>query len=260
MDTVFKIKSGLFGKFQMTEYEPTKKQRSVIESLRQNRFNIIRKSRQVGGTTLLAVEVANRMISDPMTNVGYVVPKLDNGRNFRSTIEDLLKQYDIEVTNNSYKHLKISNGSQLRIISSQENLKTNSFGWLIFDEAAFIKDIQYMWGLANLMSTDVEITMISTPTSNRTEFNELYLKALTKKNDFKIHDLMWYDHPTFGINVYWIRDGDRELKLYDNGDPDMIVRFTELGFERVSDTYLKHLDMYGYDTNKKRFEFQAHIV
>jgi hypothetical protein len=261
----YKIKNGLFGSFDITPYEPIPKQIEIVNKLRENRFNIIRKSRGIGVSTAINVEVIDQALRK-RTNIMYVTPT-SSSRNELNMIVDTLQFSNIP--EDSYvvrnKHIKFMNGSNINFIHKAHQYCSKSSDWVIMSEIAYHENINEMvYMVFPTLNEGGKITLSSTPTPKYTPFNGYYFEALKGDNDFVITDALWFDNPFFGEDVYWVHpDGSSKSGFSYKYEPDnleMTNRMLQLGWVRTSKKYQQHLKMYGEENSNAKFEFEAHLT
>lgn len=258
MINTFQIKSGLFGNFEVMDYVPTSKQQVILDTLVNNKFNIIRKSRQVGVSTALLVGVIEKMISSPGIRVCMVNHKSAMCYHTRDLLIDLFNSIGVTEFDEQNKfRVSLPNGSYVSFITNSNQFSAQSWDWVVFDEAAYIESLPLMLGMAKGMA-NCDITLSSTPSPKYTEFNNLYFSSIQRDSYFTITDFLWYDHPIFGEDVVWTQGNG--FSIDDNNTDDKHkIRLLEMGFWRTSEAYEKHLKRYGYNTSTK-IEMEAHMI
>ena len=262
-----KIKSCLDGRFGMIPFELHDKQKEILNNLQVNKYNIIRQSRAVGITTLLAKQVADKIMTEQTTTV-YIGPNMGCGHYFKTLVHDLLIQESVEFKSNSITELSVYGGGTLLIKLTNNILMGSSYDYVILEGFTnFLRkfDIEAMYHITK------KITIASTPTKpttgynaknynpNPNDFNHIYFDSMLGYNNFYISDYLWYDHPIFGKDDYWQQTLDSNLKFYDKGSLEMKTRMTNLGFVHLSPTYLKYLNTFGYHSEQCKYELDAHM-
>lgn len=257
----YTIKNGLHGEFKNVDFHPTPKQEEIITNLRKHKYNIIRKSRQVGGTTTLLIEMIDAMLNSSGLRVAYVVPNNAMIPHIKSVLNRILDIAHIEIETNKRDYIELVNGSHVFILNEgaqkcKYEVNCNK-DWVIFDEGAFMKELDILWGLA-IGNDNVNVTILSTPNKHFTSFNKFYWDAVQGNNDFFITDYLWYDHPVFGVDIYWVKPNNT-MKIKDNSNTknENEVRLLEMGWSRTSAGYERHLDMFGFDKTHRNYEMDA---
>jgi len=199
----------------------------LINSHKNNRFNLIYKSRQVGGSTLLAAMAAMVLAtSDPYEGESILIlsNRLDMSFEFIEKVRGFLRQLprefwgsdyvgsqenidkDIFITNRKTEVI-LPNGSRIKGIgASRDALRGYRPTWVIIDEAAFISGGVDMFGMLNTMlGVDGRITLISTPNGYDKLFYRIYSEALENNNPYNINRIMWYEDPRFNSDLTWVK-------------------------------------------------------
>lgn len=205
------------------------KQKEIVNSYRDFRFNIVAKPRQAGVSTTTAafsaIIVGTADIKNP-ENILILANKQDMAQEFLGKIKDFLAQLprwfwgdeyygdvkkeakDIFIIN-SKKEIKLPNGSRVKAVAtSKDALRGFTPTLLIMDEAAFIDDgaIVFTAALTSL-GTGGKATLISTPNGMDALYYKTYEQSKIGKNDFNIIEMRWYEDPRYNKDLKWIRDG-----------------------------------------------------
>jgi intein/homing endonuclease len=138
--TLGKIKFNLF-KFQ----------EMVLKELVDYDYSIILKSRQLGISTLSAGIALHMMIFNKDKNVLVIATKQEVAKNMVSKVrymyDNLPSWLKEEYVENNKLNLKLKNGSQIKATSSSGDAgRSEAVSMLIVDEAAFIPEIEEIWG------------------------------------------------------------------------------------------------------------------
>jgi hypothetical protein len=93
--------------------------------------------------------------------------------------------------------LRLTNGSQIKAIASSPDAgRSEALSLLIFDEAAFIDDIDEIWVAAqSTLSTGGSCIALSTPNGVGNWFHQTWLGAEESRNPFNTIRLHWTVHP-----------------------------------------------------------------
>jgi len=147
------------------------KQRLLIHNYENNRFNLVLKYRQAGISTVTAAYAAVKTafaLSENPERVLILANKQETAVEFLNKITSFIKQLpkwvDVSFNKSSQKHVKLSNGSELKAVAtSTDALRGYTPTIMILDEAAFIEGGQALWSacLAAIGCLD-ESTMILT--------------------------------------------------------------------------------------------------
>jgi len=187
--------------WELLEYFPF--ERDFYNHITENKFSIIKKSRQMHVTTMFAGYVAWRLIyNEDKDIITYVTTRYDLSKHFIGKVRGILEEYgltkdDFDVNNK--KEIKLKNGNRVLGVSSHIDAFCGlTSKCIIIDEAAFIDKFKDLY--TSLMpSIDVggQIMIASTP-NGVNFFHGLYSDAMTGKNNFKVLDLIYYMHPKRG--------------------------------------------------------------
>ena len=244
-------------------------QEKTLTQFAGNRFNIVLKSRQTGISTLSAGYALWKMIFNTDFNVLVIATKQDVAKNLVTKVRVMhellpgwLKGGSLEDNKLS---LKLQNGSQIKAIASSPDAgRSEALSLLIFDEAAFIDDIDDIWVAAqSTLSTGGSCIALSTPNGVGNWFHQTWLGAEESRNPFNTIRLHWTVHPE--RDQTW-RDQQQELLGAKKAAQECDCDFVSSG-ETVVDpellmfykeTYCKDpIEKTGFDGNLWRWEYPA---
>ena len=125
-------------------------QENSLTELRDNRYNIILKSRQLGISTLTAGFALWSMLFNEDYNVLVIATTQEVAKNLVNKVQimnEMLPSWlKTEIVSNNKLSLKFKNGSQIKAISSASTgARSEALSLLIVDEAAFIRNIGEIW-------------------------------------------------------------------------------------------------------------------
>jgi len=125
-------------------------QESSLTELRDNRYNVILKSRQLGISTLSAGYALWCMLFKEDFNVLVIATTQEVAKNLVNKVQvmnEMLPSWlRTEIISNNKLSLKFKNGSQIKAISSASTgARSEALSLLIIDEAAFIRNIEEIW-------------------------------------------------------------------------------------------------------------------
>ena len=176
-------------------------QEKTLDEFKKNRFNIVLKSRQTGISTLTAGFALWKMIFNTDYNVIVVATKLEVAKNLITKLRTMHKFLPSWLTVPSVEDTKTSirlgNGSQAKSIASSPDAgRSEALSLLIFDEAAFIYDIDEIWKSAqSALSTGGSCIALSTPNGVGNWFHKTWVGAEEDENPFVPTRLHWSVHP-----------------------------------------------------------------
>jgi hypothetical protein len=189
-------------------------QEKTLTQFKDNRFNVVLKSRQTGISTLCAGFSLWKMIFNTDFNVLVIATKQEVAKNLVTKVRvmhDLLPTWLKGGSMEDNKlSLRLQNGSQIKAIASSPDAgRSEALSLLIFDEAAFIDDIDEIWVSAqSTLSTGGACIALSTPNGVGNWFHQTWLGAEESTNPFNTIRLHWTVHPE--RNQKW-RDEQEKL-------------------------------------------------
>lgn len=182
-------------------------QQKIINALLNHRFNILRKFRQAGCTTLLAayalwIIVFQHHKTIPILSKGDIeaTELLERVKLMYKELPDWIRPKVVE----DNKHtLKLETNSVIKTRASGKEAGRGLAGsLLILDEAAFIEHIDTIWAAAYpTISTGGSVCALSTVNGVGNWFHKMYIDAVEKRNKFNPIDIRWQDHPEYKRQV-----------------------------------------------------------
>ena len=179
-------------------------QEDCLSDFKDNRFNIILKSRQLGLSTLSAGFILWKMIFNQDYNALVIATKVTVAKNLVEKVRvmhDLLPVWlrdggQSSVEDNKLS-LKLKNGSQVKAIASSPDAgRSEALSLLVVDEAAFIRDIDDIWLSAqSTLSTGGSAIILSTPNGVGNFFHKTWVAGEGGINGFNCINLHWTVHP-----------------------------------------------------------------
>lgn len=183
-------------------------QEDTLRQLRDNRFNIILKSRQMGISTLVAGYCLHSMLFKEDFKILVIATKQEVAKNLTQKVQIMweflpafMKQ-GIRIVNNNKLSLSFSNGSEIKAVSSSPDAaRSEALSLLVLDEFSFVDCAEEIWTSAqSTLATGGSCVMLSTPNGIGNLFHQTWTKAiegvvesgLDKFNPIK---LPWYLHP-----------------------------------------------------------------
>ena len=178
-------------------------QKKIVRELQENRFNILRKFRQAGCTTIVAAYTLWMMLFRANTTIA-VLSKDDEAA--KEVLERIKIMYDEipailkpKIRYRNSHNLKLRNGSRLQAKApSKEAGRSISANLLIVDEGAFIEHIDTIWGAAYpVISTGGAAFILSTVNGIGNWYYKMWQDAVRGINDFNAIEIGWGDHPEY---------------------------------------------------------------
>jgi len=176
-------------------------QENSLTELRDNRYNIILKSRQLGISTLTAGFALWSMLFNEDFNVLVIATTQEVAKNLVNKVQimnEMLPSWlKTEIISNNKLSLKFKNGSQIKAISSASTgARSEALSLLIVDEAAFIRNIEEIWIASQAtLSTGGGAIVLSTPNGVGNWFHQTWADAESAINGFHTIKLHWDVHP-----------------------------------------------------------------
>lgn len=177
-------------------------QERVISNFEQHRFNIVSKFRQAGLTTVAVVyglwkcmfSLDQRILilskSDrEAIGVGKIVEMVKN--NFPDWLKPSMK-------NDNDHEKEFANSNSVMWFYTCEAARSKSAGFLILDEAAFIKNMDEHWkAMYPTLSNGGRCAVISTVNGIGNWYEQTYHRAKEGKNWFNVIELDYREHPKY---------------------------------------------------------------
>lgn len=250
INTYVKIQHPIRGRIPFDTYDF---QDDLIKDIKENRFNIVLKSRQLGISTIAAAYAVWYAIFHKDKNILVVATKLATAMNFVKKVKIalagipgwlLLPQFEA-----SKQAVSFSNGSQIIAVPTSEDAgRSEALSLLIVDEAAFIRNFEDIWTAAYpTISTGGRALVLSTPNGVGGMYYKLWTDAVAGQNEFNTVDLPWHVHPEH--DQAWF---DKETR---NLTPRKVAQEFLCDFIASGDTFLEPGDLaYLQDTIKAPIE------
>tara|TARA_R110002020_G_scaffold44075_4_gene127361 strand:- start:1476 stop:3089 length:1614 start_codon:yes stop_codon:yes gene_type:complete len=176
-------------------------QERCLTEFKENRYNIILKSRQLGISTLSAGFSLWTMLFHNDKNILVIATGKDVAKNLVTKVRvmyDNLPSWLKTTTEETNKlSLRFTNGSQIKAIASNESAgRSEALSLLILDEAAFIDKVDTIWTAAQqTLATGGGCIALSTPNGVGNWFHQQWMGAEDGTNEFHPIRLHWTDHP-----------------------------------------------------------------
>jgi len=190
-------------------------QETCLDEFRDNRYNIILKSRQLGLSTLTAAYALWRMTFQDDFQVLVIATGKDVAKNLITKIRIMYQNLPAwlreEATEDNKMSLVFKNGSRVVAISSApERARSEALSLLIVDEAAFIDRIEEIWTASQqTLATGGDCIVLSTPNGMGNWFHSMWMDAEEGANGFHTIKLHWSLHPE--RDQVWRDDQDKKL-------------------------------------------------
>jgi len=235
-------------------------QEKVLNLWRDNPYDIILKSRQLGISTLVAGYSLWMMLFQKDKNVLCIATKQETAKNMVTKVkfmfENLPSWLKIPADENNKLTLRLSNGSQVKAVSAAGDAgRSEAVSLLIIDEAAFIDGVEEIWASSQqTLATGGGAIVLSTPYGTGNWFHKTWVKAeagITEEGvpSFLPIKLPWYVHPE--RDEKWRKNQDSLL-----GDPRLAAQECDCDFNTSGDTvfYNEQLEFISTTTIKDPLE------
>jgi len=187
------------------EYFPFEK--NVVNHINDNRFSIIKKSRQMHMTTVLATYGAWNMLTQDK-NVYYFGNRLDAGKHFVRKVKSIIENANpkIKYNRNTTVEGRLEDGTLLKCFSSSVCASKGHTldGIVIIDEAAYLNNFSELLSvLLPTISVGCKVIVVSTPNGvgdgdkKLNGFFELYQSSIVGENNFNLMSINYKDNPRF---------------------------------------------------------------
>jgi hypothetical protein len=256
-------KSNIFnGSGEQDSITFTKKDLEVKRIIKNTDNLVLRKSRQMGLTTILCTLCAEELLGVDGTSICYVAPMPSSKVRFLMNVRDLLLSFGDVIEKVKDNSIKLKNGSEIFGGNNPDAFLGRRFQRLILDDC-FHSDLGRKQFIASrpIMPKTVLVSTPEPTLDNENPYNDIwkqiYFKALINDNDYTICDYMWWECERFNHDMVFIR-GNVVLP-HKPEDPAHNERLKQYGFRLVSPSYESYLKMFGYDANFLEDEFDEFI-
>jgi hypothetical protein len=182
-------------------------QEEVLDQLRDNNYNIILKSRQLGISTLISGFSLWLMTFHDDKNILAIATKQTVAKNLVTKVRVMHKYLPtwlrkVAVEDNKLS-LKFKNGSQIIASSSSGDAgRSEALSMLIMDEVAFIRNSNTIWTSAQqTLATGGRAILLSTPNGVGNFFHQVWEKATSEAES------IWH-----AIRLHWTVHPERDEK------------------------------------------------
>ena len=178
-------------------------QERIVGELEKNRFNILRKFRQAGCTTIASAyslwmavfqkHQAIVILSKGDTEATEVLDRI------KIMYEELPGFLQPGISEDNKHTLKLRNRSVIKSRpSGKQSGRSLAGSFLIVDEAAFIESIDTIWAAVYpIISTGGRAFVLSTVNGIGNWYYDVYHRAMAKENSFNYIDINWESHPEY---------------------------------------------------------------
>jgi len=196
-------------------------QHRILEDLENYRFNILRKFRQAGCTTIAASYSLWMVIFQKHKSV-IILSKGDSESTevldrIKLMYEELPEFLKPGIAEDNKHNMKLKTGSVIKSRpSGKQSGRSLAGSFLIIDEAAFIDSIDTIWAAVYpIISTGGRAFVLSTVNGIGNWYHDVYQAAVNGENSFHPIDIRWQEHPEYHYNPDYenLYEGMREKGL-----------------------------------------------
>jgi hypothetical protein len=222
-------------------------QKRVLRALRDNRFNIVLASRQVGKTTMMTIYTLWVACFSEDQRILVVANKEQTAINIfkriRLAYEQLPNWIKPGVIEYGKTSMVLSNGSSIGISTTSSDAgRGDSCNCLVLDELAFIDNhlVESFWkSVYPIISSSKKskIFIASTPNGTGNLFHDLYSNAIKGKNNWFASRIDWWEMP--GRDEKWKQDTIQSLGSTEIFDQEFGCQFIETGESVIDEQLVK---------------------
>jgi hypothetical protein len=197
-------------------------QRQIVTSLETNRFNILRKFRQAGCTTIACAYALwfclfNRLKTVVVLSKGDIeaMEFVDRIKTMYDNLPKWMLQIgDFQTNVRSAHKFEFKNGSSMKSRSSgKDSGRSLAASLVILDEAAFIDNIETIWNAARpTIATGGNCFVLSTVNGIGNWYHKMW-EGAPQDNGFVPLQINWRDHPQYMKDDEW----EKEYKKISGG-------------------------------------------
>lgn len=222
-------------------------QKRVLRALRDNRFNIVLASRQVGKTTMMTIYTLWVACFSDDQRILVVANKEQTAINIfkriRLAYEQLPNWLKPGVIEYGKTSMILSNGSSIGISTTSSDAgRGDSCNCLVLDELAFIDNhlVESFWkSVYPIISSSKKskIFIASTPNGTGNLFHDIYSNAVKGNNNWTASRIDWWEIP--GRDEKWKKDTINSLGSTQIFDQEFGCQFIETGESVLDDELVR---------------------
>ena len=176
-------------------------QKRIVTEIDGHRFNVIKKFRQAGVTTIMCAYSLWKIIFEHNKLVMVVSIGDRESTTFLTRVvgmyDDLPSWMQPKVKEKNKHNLILTTGSRIRSQPAGAG-RSEAVSLLIVDEAAFIDRMREFWAAVYpTLSTGGDAVLLSTVNGMSNLYYELYNGAVKGQNTFNVIDIHWKEHPEY---------------------------------------------------------------
>ena len=178
-------------------------QREIVGCLEDNRFNILRKFRQAGCTTISAAYALWMCIFQEHKTIVFLSVGDTESTEILDRIKIMFEELPVflkpKILQENMHNLKLSTGSVIKSRpSGKQSGRSLAGSFLFIDEAAFIEHIESIWAAVYpIISTGGRAFVLSTVNGVGNWYYDTWNKSIEGGNSFNPIQINWKDHPEY---------------------------------------------------------------
>ena len=265
----YKIPTIKDNKFTEINFELNKQQKELLNKFLENDYVVCKKSRQVGGSTLIAaILLIQALLSEGGEHFYYVGINKMMCDDMASKVKRFINRLPLVIFNDctkpilkkdNRKEIVFNNNTTIHYVTIDDLDKSmigiGNIRTVILDEVScvnvemLLKQLYYLNNMS--LRENFKILVISTPKKTEDNslnvFKELYSFAKVK------HSLYWWNDSRFNKGIVWVKNDDILYRTnFDN--------FNELyenGWKPISPWYCRMYEAFGHDLDKIKSELDC---
>ena len=176
-------------------------QKRIVKEIGTHRFNIIRKFRQAGVTTIMCAYALWYIIFQEDKNVMVVSIGERESSAFLERVFDMYdklpKWLQPGIVKKNVHNFRLTTGSRIKSQPAGAG-RSEAVSLLVVDEAAFIDNMREFWkAIFPTISTGGEAVLLSTVNGMSNVYYELYRDSVAGLTNFNVIDINWREHPEY---------------------------------------------------------------
>lgn len=181
-------------------------QKQMLLDIEKNKFTIIKQSREMGISTVMAIYISNLVLNNSNKTVLAILNSCNCAEMFLDKIKMILTNTNAKFSKSNKREIVLKNGS--KIISKQSQIdagKGYAADLIFMEHFEYIKDSKYIFPsiYPTIYARDnAKFIINSTPLYKDDLYYQLWTKALNKENEFKPINIHWSQNPALDNKWY----------------------------------------------------------
>lgn len=199
-------------------------QEELLNDFKNNRFLMVKHSRQVGLTTLIAIYIANFLLENKEKDNTILLfsGSMDSSSNILNLVREIIGKNKKKITylDNNQRSIRLENDNMVRIGQTLDSFRGRNFNGIIMDNCFGVNGIEQKIDWVSKIINIKHFILVSSGLGSYTHFNKLFND---ETNVFKKKTISWNLNPNF--NIEWFEsmkklltpeEFDIEIQLIDN--------------------------------------------